>query len=239
MNTEISLLEYDAFKSVMSVRDIMHKYGVSGEKVMEAYESALKKVQADGPWTEADQQAAASMQKAGMSIEEIAKHMGRNVLSCMLNLAKIKNKKIRRPWTDEEDRILEEMRRDGKTLEEIGSQLGRSSDAVWARANRLGNKKRTPWTMDEEEVLASMKNDGCTFLQISVCLQRSLNSVKRRWERIMLGDVTGVYGQQKWTKEEEERLIALKRDGKSIREISTIMGRTFNSTKNKLYKIRR
>ena len=178
MNTEISLLEYDAFKSLMSVRDIMHKYGVSRQTVMEAYESAFNKVRADGPWTAEDRQAAASMQKDGMSIEEIAKHMGRNVLSCMLNLAKISNGKIRRRWTEEEDQILEELRRAGKTLEEIGSQLGRSSNAVWSRVNKLGNKKRTPWTRDEEEALVSMKNDGCTLLQISVHLQRSLQSVK-------------------------------------------------------------
>lgn len=237
MNTEISLLEYDAFKSVMSVRDIMHKYGVSRENVMEAYESALKKVREDGPWTVADQQAAASMKKDGMSTEEIAKHMGRNVLSCMLNLSKIKNEKIRRPWTEEEDQILDELRRAGKTLEEIGSQLGRSSDAVWARANRLGNKKRTTWTREEEEVLVSMKNDGCTFLQISVSLQRSLESVRSKWERIMFNSVPGVDGREKWTKEEEERLIALKRDGKSYREIGEIIGRTRNSIKNKLYRI--
>lgn len=121
---------------------------------------------------------------------------------------------------------------------------GRTSGVLSARylsfvpdAERKSVRRKEWWTEAEGEKLEAMLAAKCTRKQIAEALGRSLMAIKDRIRRIPHHD--RMYAKGSWTKAETERLQKLVAEGTPRAEIAKTLGKTLDSIKGRIARMKR
>lgn len=97
-------------------------------------------------------------------------------------------------------------------------------------------KFNEPWTSEDEDVLYELTERKATRKEMSETLGRSPRSVKMKLMEL------GLYEKSKsarsWSEDEEQKLVALYKDGVDLENIALELGRSVNAIVSRLVRLR-
>lgn len=103
-----------------------------------------------------------------------------------------------------------------------------------ARRRREVNHPPRYWTEERVKTLIELYGNGLTYADIALHMETSRNAVNSKINRLVVQKVLQPRKQEdQWEQEEIDRLVDLKKSGKTIAEISDILGKS----KNFCYKV--
>lgn len=85
-----------------------------------------------------------------------------------------------------------------------------------------------PWTKDELDMLVKLFNGGVSYKEICLQLQtHNESTIKDKVSQLRRkGLICGYRSEAGWTQEQDEILIKMKREGKKLREIAQVVGKS-------------
>lgn len=128
-------------------------------------------------------------------------------------------------------------------VDAVGQLPALTRDEAMALERAIRNRQRcspgvrVTWTAAEEKTLARLIEQGMSDRQIAHALDRSPWSVRSR-VRSLSAELNKTDRRQRWTDETEQRLIALRQQGKSIINIAKEMGMNRWTVTDKLRRLR-
>ncbi|WP_313194841.1 hypothetical protein [Shinella zoogloeoides] len=92
----------------------------------------------------------------------------------------------------------------------------------------MGTTATKRWTADEDMTILSMWEEGANILDIARSVGKSYGAVQTRIHRKGCGKQVGsnTIKRQRWTVEENDQIVAMRRLGKPYHEIASALGRT-------------
>jgi hypothetical protein len=97
-------------------------------------------------------------------------------------------------------------------------------------------RQRKPWLASEDALIARLRGEGRGCGQIAEVLNRSLSSTKTRVDRLIQRGVL-LASRKGWAPSEYARIIDMRDQGASTREIAKVLGRPFGSTANHVHEL--
>lgn len=179
----VTKFEKEVFRSVLSVRELMEKYGKTREEVMEAYDKVLAKsksldsyVPINEEWTPEEDKLLFKLKKADLTWKEIADQLKRTT-----GVVMSRHTLLSKRWTQEETEQIVALYDQGVTFYEIGETLCRDPDSCKARYQKVAFENYPePWRRWREEERQSVKEmyaDGMEIYQIAKEVGRSVRAV--------------------------------------------------------------
>lgn len=99
-----------------------------------------------------------------------------------------------------------------------------------ARRRREVNHPPRYWTEERVKTLIELYDQGLIYADIALHMETSRNAVNSKINRLVVQKVLQPRKQEdQWEQEEVDRLVDLKKSGKTIAEISDILGKSKNS----------
>jgi DNA-binding CsgD family transcriptional regulator len=99
-----------------------------------------------------------------------------------------------------------------------------------ARRRREVNHPPKYWTEERVKTLIDLYDQGLIYADIALHMETSRNAVNSKINRLVVQKVLQPRKQEdQWEQEEVDRLVDLKKSGKTIAEISDILGKSKNS----------
>jgi len=125
------------------------------------------------------------------------------------------HKKEYLPWTNEADKELELLYCEGKTVKELSKIFGRTNGAIRSRIKKLDLKENYE-------------------LNSSFGWQSKIETKPNYFN-----EIRKIHKQayQPWTSDADEKLILLFREGKTVKELSEIFGRTNGAIRSRINKL--
>lgn len=127
-------------------------------------------------------------------------------------------------WTEEQDKLAIKMRTEGYTIKEIAARLSRTYSATRLRLAEIAPEtKQRAWTDEEVETVLSLKKLGRSHAHIARQVNRSTNSIAGLLARVHKGEKVGGSGRTSsrwWTQEEKDKLVQLRKEGLTAKEIA-------------------
>ena len=119
------------------------------------------------------------------------------------------------PWTNEADEKLELLYCEGKTVKELSEIFGRSIGGIQSRIKKLELKEK--YEFDNSPDWQSQRETKPSNFQ----------EIRK----------THKQAYQPWTDEADEKLVLLFREGKTVKELSEIFGRTNGAIRSRINKL--
>lgn len=119
------------------------------------------------------------------------------------------------PWTNESDEKLELFYCEGKTVKELSEIFGRTNGAIRSRIKKLELKEK--YQLDNSSELESQVETK----------QYNFQEIRKPHKQAY----------QPWTNDADEKLVLLFREGKTVKELSEIFGRTNGAIRSRINKL--
>ena len=98
-----------------------------------------------------------------------------------------------------------------------------------------------PWTKDELDMLVRLFNGGVSYKEICLQLQtHNESTIKDKVSQLRRqGLICGYRSEAGWTQEQDEILIRMKREGKKLREIAPVVGKSQQTCSHRYLQLER
>lgn len=142
-------------------------------------------------------------------------------------------------WTEEEDKLAIKLKLEGYTTSQIAIRLYRTYDSTRLRLAKISPEtKQRAWTEEEVELVLALKKEGRTTAHIAKKVNRSTLAIGGVLARVNKGEKVGAKVSNRWTEEEKSKLVELRQQGLTAREIAQhFPNRTEATIRNLLSKL--
>ncbi|MEK7474802.1 MAG: hypothetical protein AAB152_04115 [Candidatus Coatesbacteria bacterium] len=240
----------------LSAPDIGRRTGFNGDRIRERLKAFGLFVPAVRAWTRKEVREAVALRRSGRTRREISGAIRRPLHSVdtLFNrmLRHGKARFVHPRWKPEEDALLREERADDQ---ELARRLRRTPGAVKCRRRELGMRWKPRWTEEDIGTAIALRKEGLLCGEIGVRLGRSSASLEGLFHRLGRNGRVALYSRSeigrigaaraaphvwnRWTDEQNELLASLRAQGRLVREIAPIVGKTPSAVQGRLNTIRR
>jgi hypothetical protein len=207
-------------------------------------------------WTKGEIRRALALREAGHTRSATAGKLGRprDSVNTLFNrlLHAGQARFLRRYWSSREDAVL---CGDSSPVRALASRLRRTASAVQSRRRALGLHVRPRWTEKDIQAAIALRAEGLRCGEIGARLNRSAASLEGLFHKLILAKRIAPMSRREialigsrlgaphirnlWSAGDNEKLLSLRAEGRLVREIAVLLGKTQSSVGGHLHTLRR